>query len=102
MIPPTEYERVKALIEEMNEEFLLARGVINADYAEFAVLAFYEFQTALHDPYLTRDELIEILRRGMAQSRITCVGEDGDTDCWSDSMAYYIAEKAREHVMHRL
>ena len=89
------HERIHALIEETNHAFISTDGAVNADYAEYAALAFSEFKAALNDPALTKDDLIRILRRGMLKSRIRCAGDEGD--CWSRSMAYYLARKANEN-----
>ncbi len=94
------HDRIRALIQETNDAFISTGGGMNTDYAEYATLAFAEFQAALNDPTLTKDDLMKMLRRGMLKSRIKCVGEDSN-DCWNRSMAYYVARKANESLAKR-
>ena len=90
------YNRIKSLIEETNGAFTEYRGSINADYAEFATMSLPDFKTALEDPRLSADGLIEILRTGATEHR----SEDPES-CWATFMAHYIARTANRNLGHQ-
>src|SRR5690606_8344694 len=78
---------IRILIEETNDAFSCC-GTVNADFAEFAVLALSEFKIVLGDPELTCDQLPRILRGGMRQH------QDKDPHSWAVFMAQHIAKAA--------
>ena len=84
--------RIQALIEDTNAAFMSCDGSMNTDYAEFASLALSEFKTALRDPALTRNDLMKILRKGMAKHR------NRDPDMWSALMAKHIGKAANKTI----
>lgn len=90
------YNRIKSLIEETNGAFSECRGAVNADYAEFATMSLPDFKTALQDPRLSADNLIEMLRKGATEHR----SEDPES-CWATFMAHYVARAANKNLGHQ-
>lgn len=78
--------RVKAIIEETNYAFSYCRGSLNIDYAEFAAMSLFDFKNALHNPNLTGDELMALLRNAAAQYKTT-----DPNGCWATFLAQYIS-----------
>lgn len=66
----------------------------NADYADFAAMALSQFKSALRDPALTREQLEQILRKGMKKHKIM-----DPSASWSGFMASYVtrATNANSH-----
>jgi hypothetical protein len=78
------HQRVRNLLEETNDAYA-SYDTVNADFADFAVLAFSEFKNVLGDPGLTQERLVKTLRHGMARH----AGKDPAS--WSVFMAHHIA-----------
>lgn len=87
------HNRIKVLIEETNDAFSACRGSINTDYAEFATMSLCAFKNALHNPRLTRDQLMKMLRTGMNEHK----SADPES-CWATFMAHYIARTSNKNV----
>ncbi len=85
------HQRIRILIEETNDAFS-SYDTVNADFAEFAGLALAEFKNALSDPGLTREQLVKLLRRGMAKHK------DKDPNSWAAFMAHHIARAANRNA----
>lgn len=81
------HQRIRILIEETNDAFT-AYDTVNADFAEFAVLAISEFKSVLGNPDLTQEQLMTILRGGMHKHH------DKDPNSWSVFMAQHVAKAA--------
>ena len=81
------HQRIRILIEETNDAFT-AYDTVNADFAEFAVLAITEFKNVLGNPHLTQEQLMTILRGGMHKH------QDKDPNSWSVFMAQHVAKAA--------
>jgi len=80
------HERVKNIIEETNYAFSYCRGSLNVDYAEFAAMSLFDFKNALHNPNLTGEELMAMLRDASAQYKTT-----DPNGCWSAFLAQYMS-----------
>ena len=92
------HNRIKVLIEETNDAFSYCDSGFNADYPEFATLAFSDFKAALEDPFLTRKELLALLRGAMKEHR-----RQADPDAnWSSFVAEYVAETSNSNVRQRV
>lgn len=81
------HQRIRILLEETSDAFA-SYDTVNADFADFAALAFAEFKTVLGNPELTKEDLIRILRKGMNKH------QDKDTGSWAVFMAHHIASAA--------
>lgn len=81
------HQRIRVLLEETSDAFA-SYDTVNADFADFAVLAFSEFKSVLGNPDLTREELIRILRKGLNKH------QDKDSASWAVFMAHHIAKAA--------
>lgn len=89
------HSRVKDIIEETNYAFSYCRGSLNIDYAEFAAMSLIDFKNALHNPHLTRQELMSLLRD--ASSKHKQRDPDG---CWATFLAQYVERSSRETEFH--
>ncbi len=87
------YGRIQTLIEETSDAFFSFHGCVNSDYAEFAGMALSEFKAALRDPSLTRSELIDMLRKGMLDTR------SDDPERWSALMAQQLKKASNRNVI---
>jgi hypothetical protein len=83
----TVHQRIRILLEETNDAYS-SYDTVNADFADFAVLALTEFKNVLGNPELTKEQLIKILRKGMSKHG------DKDSGSWSVFMAHHIANAA--------
>ncbi len=63
---------VRHVIEEMDNAYYAfsEHNYTNGDYADFAGMALNQFQNALRDPNLTREQLESLLRDGIAKHRM--------------------------------
>ena len=66
--------------------------MVSTQTADFAALALTEFKSALSNPNLTRDQLMNMLRRGMGKH---C---DKDPNSWSAFMAHHLAKAANRNA----
>lgn len=60
------YSRLERLLGETDEaykEYVQGGGHMNGDFADFAVQSISQFQRALHNPYLTQEDLAWALRK---------------------------------------
>src|SRR5688572_15028087 len=81
------HQRIRILIEETNDAFS-SYSTVNADFADFAVLALSEFKNVLGNPDMTKEQLAQILRGGMIRHK------DKDAGSWSVFMAHHVAKAA--------
>ncbi|MCL4678777.1 MAG: hypothetical protein KJ017_09325 [Alphaproteobacteria bacterium] len=75
------------IIEETSAAYhdFSMHGYTNADYADFAAMALSQFKNALRDPALTREQLEQILRKGMKKHKIMDPSAN-----WSGFLASYV------------
>ena len=78
---------VHKVIEEINAAYcaLADQDYMNADYADFAVMALDQFQLALGRPDLTREELEVMLRNGLVSHK-----SQGENTSWTKFMAIHM------------
>lgn len=87
------HKRIQSLIEETNDAYGSA-GTVNADYAEFASLAYSDFQHILKNPLLTRQKLAGVLRAGLLQYGTSARKTPG----WSVLLAHHVENNANEDI----
>lgn len=68
---------------------------MNADYAEFAIMALARFQKILGNPSLTEDELRSMLRKSIAQHRT-----GGEGGCWKGFVASQMANASNANAVY--
>ncbi len=81
---------IKNVIEEIHEAYkeFSNYSYMNADYADFANMAISQFREAMRAPELTREELKDLLRKGMISHRMC----NHKKDNWTKSVASYMAK----------
>lgn len=84
-------KNVRDVIEEIDVAYhgLIAYQPMNTDYAGFASMAVSQFRDALRDPDLTREELGELIRKGIKKHRAR--GADAN---WTKFVASYMVKSA--------
>lgn len=89
-------EELWAVIDEMNTAYVQVSDyeALNADYAEYAHLAIGRFREILKNPALTRDELQDLLRSGLANHK-----RDGQSSDWRQFVASYMAQSANSDIL---
>ena len=85
------HQRIRNLLEETTDAFT-CYDAGSADFADFAALALSEFKNVLSDPHLTHEQLVHLLRRGMAKHK------DKDPNSWSAFMAHHIARAVNSNT----
>jgi hypothetical protein len=87
---------VKVVIEETSSAYKVFSDYecMNADFADFAVMALGQFQDALRKQDLTRADLEKVLRSGMTRHR----GRAAETD-WTTFMASYVTTASNEDLI---
>ncbi|MGH1456607.1 MAG: hypothetical protein ACRBDI_07490 [Alphaproteobacteria bacterium] len=68
---------------------------MNADYAEYAIMALSRFRRILGNPNLTCEELKFMLRKSMAQHKT-----DGVQGCWKGFVAAQIAHSSNANPQY--
>lgn len=81
---------VRNVIEEIDAAYqeFSNYNYMNADYADFANMAISQFRDAMRTPELTREELKDLIRKGMIKHRM----RNHEDDNWTKSVASYMAK----------
>ncbi len=85
------------VIEEMSTAYrsVSAYDYMNADYAEYAIMALSRFRRILGNPSLSSDELKFMLRKGMAQHKA-----GGASGCWKGFVAAQMAHSSNANTQY--
>ncbi len=83
------------VIDEMNTAYnaVSSYDYINADYADYAVMALGRFRTILNNPLLTTDELQSMLRNAMSEHKM-----NGAQGCWKGFVANQMANSSNSNT----
>ncbi len=86
---------VQHIIEEMRVAYAesAVHNYMNADYADFAIMALERFRGALRNQTLTREDLESMLRKGIASHRASESKAD-----WTTFVARHVAHAANTNA----
>lgn len=91
MTSNTAHDTIKSFIEDSNNAYAIYHqtGNMNSDFAEFAALAYQDFQTVLKRPDLTQRQVRRMVRRASNSHRTIA-----PNSCWSTFLASYLKNPA--------
>ena len=84
-MPKTMQRELYCVIDEMSRAYksLSSSDYMNADYADFAIMALSRFRKVLGNPALSAEELTTMLRKNIALHK----KKKGKKECWKGFVA---------------